>query len=98
LSREFIPRILKLTKVTHSSATLIDHILTNDIAARSSPGKIIKAMADHFAVFHISVTNSKHPKPMLSITVHFPRITQPTSGWTELQKRVDGVTTLAKQF
>ena len=48
-SRGFLLRILKPTRFTHPSATLIDHILTND-------------MANHFAVFHISATNSKHPK------------------------------------
>jgi hypothetical protein len=62
-SRGFLPRILKPTRVTHSSATLIDHILTNDIAARSSSGIIINDVADHFAVFHISAINSQHPKP-----------------------------------
>jgi len=46
-SRGFIPRILK---PTHPSATLFDHILTNDIAARSSSGIIINDVADHFAV------------------------------------------------
>jgi len=50
-SRGFIPFILKTTRFTHSSATLIDHILTNHIAARSSSGKSIKDVADHFAVF-----------------------------------------------
>ena len=62
-SRGFLPRILKPTRVTRSSATLIDHILTNDITARTSSGIILNDVADHFAVFHISATNSKIPKP-----------------------------------
>ena len=32
-SRGFLPRILKPTRLTHTSVTLIDHILTNDIRA-----------------------------------------------------------------
>jgi hypothetical protein len=62
-SRGFLPRILKPTRVTHSSATLIYHIITNDITAQSSSGIIINDVADHFAVFHISAINSQHPKP-----------------------------------
>ena len=61
-SRGFLPRILKPTRVTHSSATLLDHILTNDIAVRSSSGIIINDVADHFAVFHVSASVSKIAK------------------------------------
>ena len=53
-SRGFLPRILKPTRITHTSATLIDHALTNAITVRSSSGIIINDIADHFAVLHIS--------------------------------------------
>jgi hypothetical protein len=52
--RGFIPRILKPTRITHSSATFIDHILTNDIDSLSSSGIIINDVADHFAVYYNS--------------------------------------------
>ena len=72
-SRGFIPRILK---PTHPSATLFDHILTNDITARSSSGIIINDVADHFVVLHISDTNPKHAKPQTlclnSVKLIFP--------------------------
>ena len=64
-SRGFLPRILKPTRVTHRSATLIDHIFTNDITASSSSGIIINDVADHFATFHISSTNSKITQPLI---------------------------------
>ena len=51
-SRGFLPRILMPTRVTHRSATLIDHLLTNDITSTSSSGIIINDVADHFAIFH----------------------------------------------
>ena len=58
-SRGFRPCILKPTRLTHTSATLIDHILTNDITNRSSSGIIINDVADHFAIFHFSETKSR---------------------------------------
>ena len=62
-SRGFLPRILKPTRVTHTSATLIDHILTNDITSRSTSGIVINEVADHFAIFHISASNQSSIKP-----------------------------------
>ena len=38
----FIPCILKPTRVTHTTATLLDHILINDVPSKSSSGIIIK--------------------------------------------------------
>ena len=67
-SKGFLPRILKPTRLTHTSATLIDHILTNDITVRSSSGIIINDIADHFAVFHISTSNKKNTKPPIKYT------------------------------
>ena len=40
--------------VTRSSATLIDHIYTNDITASHIAGIIITDVADHFGIFHCS--------------------------------------------
>ena len=59
-SRGFLPQILMPTRVTHRSATLIDHLLTNDITSASSSGIIINDVADHFAIFHISTTQKKN--------------------------------------
>ena len=41
--------------VSHSSATLIDHILTNNIIFESVSGISMKDVANHFGVFHITV-------------------------------------------
>ena len=50
----FIPTISKPTRVTRSSATLIDHINTNDITLRYTSGIIITDVADHFGTFFCS--------------------------------------------
>ena len=52
-SRGFMPVITKPTRVTPSSATLIDHIYSNNISASSKSGIIINDVADHFGIFHI---------------------------------------------
>ena len=64
-SRGFLPRIIMPTRVTHRSATLIDHILTNEITSASSSGIIINDVADHFAIFNISTTTPNKPKPQI---------------------------------
>ena len=49
----FLPMITKPTRITQSSATLIDHIFTNNLAEATS-GIIITDVSDHFAVFYIA--------------------------------------------
>ena len=48
--------ISKPTRVTTSSATLIDHILTNnsDVQCKHKQGILCNSIADHYAVFHIT--------------------------------------------
>ena len=49
----FLPLISKPTRVTTSSATLIDHMYTNDITSSHNSGIIINDVADHFGTFCI---------------------------------------------
>ena len=56
-SHGFLPLITKPTRVTPVTASLIDHIYTNNILHPGSSGIIINDVADHFGTFHIS--NSK---------------------------------------
>ena len=58
-SRGFIPQITKPTRVTPSSATLIDHIYTNTISPNSASGIIITDVADHFGVFYAEPNKSR---------------------------------------
>ena len=60
-SRGFLPHIIRPSRITHTSATLIDHTctLTNDITVQSSSGILINDIADHFAIFYISVSKHK---------------------------------------
>ena len=52
-ARGFMPCIFKPTRITQSTATLIDHIYTNNILHKSTSGIIITDVADHFGIFHI---------------------------------------------
>ena len=52
----FLPLINRPTRVTKSSATIIDNIFSNESAAsiNSSQGILVTDISDHFPVFHIS--------------------------------------------
>ena len=52
-----IPLITKPTRVTPTSATCIDNIITNKIYQNSEPGIIVHDISDHFAVFY-AIPNS----------------------------------------
>ena len=62
------PLITKPTRVTSSSATLIDHILSNniDISSGHMQGILCTSMSDHFAIFHIAgnVSTGKLTQPV----------------------------------
>jgi hypothetical protein len=64
-SHGFLPTITKPTRVTQTSATLIDHFYTNDITGNGSSGIIINDVADHFGTFYISKSNISHKKNLL---------------------------------
>ena len=49
-------------RITQSSATVIDHIYTNDICHNSKSGIIITDVADHFGIFHIVQLKQKQSK------------------------------------
>ena len=55
-SNNVFPLITKPTRVTNKSATLIDHILTNNfyVNARHFQGILCNSISDHYAVFHIA--------------------------------------------
>ena len=53
-----IPIISKPTRVTNTSATLIDHIYTNNPSTSTNSGIIITDVADHFGTFY-SVSDEK---------------------------------------
>ena len=72
-SHRFIPQITKPTRVTPTSATLIDHIYTNNLNNQQISGIIITDVADHFATFHIE-NNPKQKKENISSTNSFRSI------------------------
>ena len=66
LSHGFVPMITKPTRLTHTSATLIDHIYTNCITTKSKSGIILNDVADHFGTFHMMKTYKSPRQPQLS--------------------------------
>ena len=55
ISQGFLPQITRTTRITPHSATLIDHIYSNDnrpTSQNSTSGIIITDVADHFGTFH----------------------------------------------
>ena len=59
ISKSFIPLITLPTRIKHQSATLIDHIWSNNICCRSSVGILIDSLSDHFPVFYIEEGKSE---------------------------------------
>ena len=59
ISKSFIPLITLPTRIKHQSATLIDHIFTNNVCQQYHAGIIINSLSDHFPVFYIE--NVKQP-------------------------------------
>ena len=55
-SSGFLPLITRPTRVTATSATLIDNIFTNNLMDISHPlqGLFITDVSDHFPIFHVS--------------------------------------------
>ena len=49
----YMPVIHQPTRLSFFSATLIDHIYTNDILSKSTYGIIITDVADHLGTFHV---------------------------------------------
>jgi len=54
----FIPLVLKPTRMTRTSATLIDHIYSNFPNNNSKTGIIITDVSDHFGIYHITGNKS----------------------------------------
>lgn len=69
-SSYFYPVITKPTRMTSSSATLIDNIVTNSIDYASKPGVLFCDISDHFPIFHItfSQANVKNHRDTSSVS------------------------------
>ena len=59
----YSPLINRPTRVTNSSATIIDNIFTNNHNATldAFQGILVTDISDHFPIFHIGTTNKKEP-------------------------------------
>ena len=73
-SCSLFPLILKPSRITIDTATLIDNIFTNEIDSEISSGLLINDISDHlpvFAIFHNFFKNTNDPKQN---TLDFKRI------------------------
>ena len=59
-SHGLAPLIFRPTRLTRTSATLLDHIYSNNIHGKSHSGIIVTDVADHFGIFYIM--HDKSPK------------------------------------
>ena len=64
ISHGLLPLITQPTRITHQSATLIDHIFTNMLNNTYTSGIMITDLADHFGIFTIieDIQMNKNPK------------------------------------
>lgn len=65
ISFNLIPRVTLPTRITNSSATLIDHVFSNIHQEKSLAGTLLTDITDHlsnFMCFDISVPRACHPK------------------------------------
>jgi len=63
VANSFIPKITVPTRITHSSATLIDHIFYKLSDIQTEQGTIINDISDHFMNFIIIPLKCKSPAP-----------------------------------
>ena len=70
-SSGFIPQITKPTRITQSSATLIDHIYTNEISPDPINGIITNDVADHCGIFHMRKSKTKQTESNTQIKKRF---------------------------
>ena len=59
-SYSFSQTITKPTRVTYRSATLIDHIWTNDMQNYIRSGILYSSISDHFPVLSLFSTNAQN--------------------------------------
>ena len=82
LTTGYLPVITKPTRVTDHSATLLDHIYSNNKSLNYTSGIVITDVADHFGTFyvsrkkaHVKVSNIKYIRQMKAENfIHFNQL------------------------
>ena len=67
-----LPLITKPTRITDTSASCLDNIITNKIYPASEAGVLIEDISDHLPVFY-SIPNSHHKNQTYNTNHSFPR-------------------------
>ena len=63
ISRCFVPKILRPTRITATSPTLIDHIYSNIRTEHFTSGILINDVADHLGIFYSLENTKKSQRP-----------------------------------
>jgi hypothetical protein len=63
LSFGLLPTITRPTRVTHTTATVIDHIFVKNQSKSHLSGVITTSISDHFPIFYIDESKIPPPKP-----------------------------------
>ena len=80
-SSGFMPLITRPTRVTATSATLIDNIFTNNLMdiSHSLQGLFITDVSDHFPIFHVSRRMQMSDVDVICLKGYFPWKTRRSS-------------------
>ena len=66
-AHSYIPLITKATRVTKSSATLIDNIFTNNIGSDNMNDILVTNISDHFPIYTITKHVTQKNKPQTKV-------------------------------
>ena len=66
LSRGLLPLIPRPTRICSTTASIIDHMITNDIMQHSVSGIILTDVDDHFGAFNFTNNTKTHNTNMIN--------------------------------
>ena len=91
----FLELISIPTRISHTSATLIDHLYTNDIKNKFESSVIISDISDHFPICHIIHNKEKVSNPTFVKTQNFNA--EKVAAFKEQLSRVDWNSVLTQE-
>ena len=107
-SKQLLPNISSPTRITSTSATLIDNIFTNDYDNTFTSGNLVTTLSDHLAqILIVPIRNTRHKEPK-KVHRYFQKILrdkyiisrglQNTNWDTELQLNLENINISTKKF
>ena len=107
-SKQLLPNISSPTRITSTSATLIDNIFTNDYDNTFTSGNLVTTLSDHLAqILIVPIRNTRHKEPK-KVHRYFQKILrdkdiisrglQNTNWDKELQLNLENINISTKKF